>query len=439
MMISRPTLCIWLTLMTACGSGDRGRQTEGDPGSMDMPGGAPGDMSAMQMEGQSAETPIRITSRQASLAGVTFAVAREAPLERTVRAVATVARDERRLGVVSARVDGWIERLYVEETGRWISEDEPLLELYAPDLVTAQEELLLARRLGATAAGDSLISAARRRLSYWDISEQQIAELERTGVARRTLTLRSAFPGHVIEKHVIEGQRIRAGDDLFRVADLSSVWIEPSIFERDLPLVALGQTAEVAFEALPGERFEGRVTFIHPTLDDRTRTVRVRIELTNPGFRIKPMMYGTVRIEAAAPPTVTVPLTAVLPTGDRDLAFVLRGGEVLPREVTVGERGDRTVSVLDGIAAGDTVVASATFLFDSESSLAAAMQGIMLDMGMGLDMGGMDMGGMDTNEDAMERMDMPSPEGGDMDMAPHDSTARPGADTIPEGERGGAR
>jgi len=375
----------------------------------------------MQMREESAGASIGITSRQASLAGVTFSVARNAPLSRTVRAVATVVPDERRLGVVSARVDGWVERLLVEETGRRIVTGEPLLELYAPALVTAQEELLLARRLGGTAAGDSLIAAARRRLAYWDISEEQIARLEETGMVRRTLTLRSAFPGHVLEKDVIEGQRIRAGDDLFRVADLSTVWIEPEIFERDLPLIEIGQTAQVTFAALPNERFEGRLTFIHPVLNERTRTVRVRLELANPGYRIKPMMYGTVRIVASTPPAVVVPLTAVLPTGDRDLAFVMRGAAILPREVRIGDRGDTEVTVLDGIAVGDTVVASATFLFDSESSLAAAMQGIMLNMGMGLDMGGMDMGGTDM---------------GGMDMK---GTGPETSDTIPAGGRGGAR
>jgi len=433
MTIPRPILWIFAALTVACG-GDTARQAEDDSGSMSMPGDMTSDMSmSMPGEGDSASAPIRITSRQASLAGVTFAVARDAPLARTVRAVASVVPDERRLGIVSARVDGWVERLYLEETGRWVAAGEPLLDLYAPDLVTAQEELLVAKRLSGTSAGDSLLMAARRRLSYWDISEQQIAELERTGVARRTLTIHSAFPGHVIEKRVIEGQRIRAGDDLFRIADLSAVWIEPSIFERDLRLVSIGDAAEVTFEAFPGERFEGRVTFIYPVLDERTRTVRVRVEVPNPGFRIKPMMYGTVRIEAAAPPAVTVPLTAVLPTGDRDLAFVVRGGEIRPQEVTVGDRGDREVSVLDGIAPGDTVVASATFLFDSESSLAAAMQGIMLNMGMGLDMGG--MGGMDMGDGGMQGMDMP--EGTGMQMG-GDSTGG-GADTIPTVERGGAR
>ncbi len=440
MRLSKGSVWIWVALVAACGAPVQNRPEAGETEAMDMSGrdmesAMPPNMQ-MGMGESSAGAPIRITPRQASLAGVTFAVAREAPLLRTVRAVAIVVPDERRLGVVNARVDGWVERLHVEETGRWIAAGEPLLDLYAPELVTAQEELLLARRLGGTVAGGSLVAAARRRLAFWDISEEQIAQLEETGVVRRTLTLRSAFPGHVLEKHVIEGQRIRAGDDLFRVADLSSVWIEPAIFERDLSLIRLGQGAVITFEALPTQRFEGRVTFVHPTLDADTRTGRIRLELANPGYHIKPMMYGTVRIEASAPPAVTVPLTAVLPTGDRDLAFIVRGARVVPQDVTVGDRGDNEVTVLEGIAAGDTVVASATFLFDSESSLAAAMQGIMLNMGMGLDMGGMDMGGMDMDEGNTGDMDMGDPETDAMDMVAPD----PGAsDTIPARRGGGAR
>lgn len=386
-------MCAWLGL-AACGPAEG----DGPVSNPDMPGMAQigtrqnaEDMPGMAMAGDT----IRVTRLQARLAGVTFAVAREARLERTVRAVAMAVPNERTLGIVNARVGGWVEKLYANETGRHVRKGEPLLELYAPDLVTAQEELLLARRLPGTGAGDSLVAAARRRLELWDISTDQIAELERTGAVRRTLTLRSSYPGHILEKHVIEGQAVRPGDALLRIADLSTVWIEPAIFERDIPLIRSGQLADVTFDALPGQTFHGEVTFLYPTLDERTRTLRVRMEVPNPELLIKPGMYGTVRIRATGPKGVVVPLTAVLPTGERDLAFLVRGDGVLPTEVVVGERGDAAILVLDGIAPGDTVVASATFLFDSESSLAAAMKGIMLDMGMGLDMGGMKMGGME--------------------------------------------
>ena len=382
---------------TAAGTGTQG---------MDQAGG----MAGMNM---AADAPIRISQRQAALAGVTFAIVREAPIERTVRAVAMVVPSERGLGVVNARVTGWVERLYVNETGRHVEIGDRLFELYAPDLVTAQEELLLAQRLAGTPGGDSVVSATRRRLALWEIPQDVIAQVEQTGVVRRTLTIRSPFRGHVLEKNVIEGQMIRAGDRLFELADLSTVWIEPAVFETDIPLVRVGQRAMLTVDAVPGSVFEGRVTFIHPALDMQTRTLRVRIEIPNRRLEIKPMMYGTVRIRSEGPRSVVVPLTAVLPTGERDLAFVFRGGDVVPTEVVVGARGDSTIVVASGLAVGDTVVASATFLLDSESSLAAAMAGIMLNMGMGLDMGGMSM-------DDMEGMDMPG-----MQMTPGEGAAVP--------------
>lgn len=365
-------------------------------------------MAGMNMSGSG---PIRISAQQVSLAGVTFAVAREAPLTRTVRAVAMAVPNERGLRIVNARVNGWVEELHADETGRFVQPAEPLLELYAPELVTTQEELLLAKRLAAATGGaDSLLAAARRRLALWDIGEDEVSEIEQSGAAKRRLTIRAPSRGHILEKHVIEGQMIHAGDRLFKIADLSSIWIEPAIFEADIPLVRVGQPAEVTFDALPGHRFQGRLTFVYPELDMQTRTLRVRVEVPNRGFLIKPMMYGVVRIVTDGPHGVIVPLPAVLPTGTRDLAFVVRQGGVVPTEVVVGSRGDSTVLLADGLAPGDTVVASATFLFDSESQLAAAMAGIMLNMGMGLDMGGMPAGQMDMP--GMDRSEIRKPRSG---------------------------
>ena len=407
-----------MLMLALFGTGCSGRGGGEPPGTGDTTAASEPERQAMsgmdtqaEMEGMAGMQmntggPIRITTRQASLAGVTFAVASEAPLDQTVRAVAMVVPNERALGIVNVRVSGWVEKLYVNETGMHVDAGAPLFELYAPDLVTAQEELLLAKRLVSTAGGNSLVMAARRRLALWNISEQTIAEIEETGAVRRRLTIRSPYRGHVLEKNVIEGQMVRAGDRLFLIADLSTVWIEPSIFEQDIALVREGQRAAITLDALPGRDFAGRVTFIYPTLDMTTRTLRVRIEIPNPRGIIKPMMYGTVRIRTAGLRGVTVPLTAVLPTGERDVAFVLHGGAVVPTDVTVGARGDTTILVIEGLAVGDTVVASATFLFDSESSLGAAMAGIMLDMGMGLDMGGMNMGGT--------QMDMPDSADGGM-------------------------
>ncbi len=404
--MTKHLLVVVAAIATACSTPGN---TGGDANSEDASSAAPAqEMGGMSMDGRGT---IHISSRQAALAGVTFAIVREAPLTRTVRAVSMVVPSERGLSIVNARVDGWIEKLHVTETGSHVDAGDALFELYAPDLVTAQEEFLLAKRLAATAGGDQLLAAARRRLRLWDISDEEIDALERTGAVLRTLTIRSAFTGHVMEKHVIEGQMIHAGDRLFELADLSTVWIEPAIFEQDIPYIRIGQRASLILDAIPGQVLEGRVTFMHPALDSQTRTLRVRIEIANPDFAIKPNMYATAEIAGAAARGAIVPLTAVLPTGDRDLAFVFRAGGIEPVPVVVGARGDSTILVTDGLAVGDTVVASATFLFDSESSLAAAMAGIMLDMGMGLDMGGMsgmdmDMPADDTQPDSMVGMKM---------------------------------
>lgn len=393
-MITRTTTVLAVALLLAsCAEG--GRQE--DPASQSVAASMDGtDMGGMP----TGEGPMRITARQASLAGVSYAIARDAELDRTVRAVATVVPDESRMGIVNARVSGWIERLHANETGRHVEAGEALFDLYAPDLITAQEELILAAGLSDVPGAGSMVEAARRRLALWGISDSLITEIERGGEARRTLTIFSPFKGHILEKRVIEGQHIEAGEPLYRIADLSNVWIEPEIFEQDIDLLATGQSAEIVLEAMPGRRYRGRVTFIYPTLDPDTRTLRVRVEVSNLGREIRPMMYATVLIRARSPRGTIVPLTSVLPAGDRDLAFVVRGGGVQPVEVTVGMWGDSTVLVTDGLTPGDTVVASATFLFDSESNLAAALEGIMLDMGMGLDMGGMNMGGMDTGSDS---------------------------------------
>ncbi|GMR13539.1 MAG: efflux RND transporter periplasmic adaptor subunit [Gemmatimonadota bacterium] len=393
-MITRTTTVLAAALLLAgCSGGGKKEDQAAQPVAAAMDGA---DMGGMPM----GAGPMRITARQASLAGVSYAIARNAELNRTVRAVATVVPDESRMGIVNARVSGWIERLYANETGRHVEVGEALFELYAPDLITAQEELLLAVKLSEVPGAGGMVEAARRRLALWGISDSLVTEIERVGEVRRTLTIFSPFTGHILEKSVIEGQHVAAGESLYRIADLSNLWIEPEIFEQDINLLATGQPVEIVLEAIPGRRYRGRVTFIYPTLDPDTRTLRVRVEVSNPGREIRPMMYATVLIRTHSPRGTIVPLTSVLPAGDRDLAFVVRGDGVQPVEVTVGLWGDSTVLVTDGLTPGDTVVASATFLFDSESNLAAALEGIMLDMGMGLDMGGMNMGGMDMGSDS---------------------------------------
>lgn len=316
--------------------------------------------------------------------GVTFAVAERGPLAKEVRTVGQVTFDETRLRTISPKIDGWVDKLFVNATGQPIAAGEPLLTIYSPMLVTAQEELLLAKRLARDVSAAStdaqrnandLLSSARRRLAYWDISASEIAAIERTEQVQKTLTLRSTASGYVLQKNVVAGQKIMAGDALYRVADLSTVWVEGEVFEQDIANVRTGQAVQADFDALPGRHLKGHISYIYPTLDPQTRTVRVRVVLTNPGLQLKPGMYATIRIAGNARTKVlTVPRAAVLSTGERSIVFVRdSSGHLTPREVSVGGTNDERIEILRGLVAGETVVSSATFLVDAESNLGTAL------------------------------------------------------------------
>jgi Cu(I)/Ag(I) efflux system membrane fusion protein len=238
------------------------------------------------------------------------------------------------------------------------------------------------------------MAAARRRLDLWDIPEDQIELLDRTGKAQRTLLLRAPISGEIAEKKVIDGQAVQAGDNLFLIADRSLLWVDLAIFETDARMLGVGVPVDLTVDALPGHTYRGRVTFIHPSLDTTTRTLTARVEVRNRDGRLRPGMYVTARLAPASTQRLTVPLTAVLPTGTRQLVFVNRGdGAFVPRDVKTGARSDSLIEITSGLKPGDEIVASAAYLLDSETNLAAAMQGLMLQMGMGLNMGGMQRGG----------------------------------------------
>ena len=320
--------------------------------------------------------------------GITFARAAVRPLGRETRVVGTLTYAEPRRQYVNARVMGWVEQLYADYMGKPVQKGDPLLALYSPELVSAQEEYLSARRLG----DKSLAAAAQRRLTLWNIPQDQIDSLERTGEARRTIILRSPMRGEIAEKMVTEGQAVQPGDNLFLIADRSTLWVDLAVFEMDARSVRVGSPVEVTVDAMPGKTYQGRVTFIHPTVDEKTRTITARAEVMNRDGALRPGMYATAMIRPATAKALTVPTQAVLPTGTQNLVFVNRGdGRFMPRAVAVGMRGDSLVEIVNGLKPGDEVIASAAYLLDSESNLAAAMQGLMLQMGMGLDMGGMEM------------------------------------------------
>lgn len=308
-------------------------------------------------------------------------------LKYTVRAVGTVQANERLLYTVSPKFDGWIQRLYVNTTGQAVRKGEALMDVYSPDLITAQQEYLIAERGVQTLAGASaqvrssmqrLADSALQRLRNWDISETDLRGLIQDGRTVRYLTLRSPVNGVVLEKSAIQGKRFMAGEVLYQVADLSQVWLLADVFEQDLGEVRVGQSANITIDAYPGKVFTGKVTFIYPTVNPDTRTAKVRIEMANPQALLKPAMYARVELATFRNKgqVLTVPESAVLDTGTRQLVLVERGeGRFEPRTVKLGARGDGYIEVLDGVKAGEQVVVSANFLIDSESNLQAAVSG----------------------------------------------------------------
>ena len=345
------------------------------------------DQAGVAGDGAESTQPVTLTRDQARRIGVTYATATLGPLEKEVRTVGEITFDETRVHVISPKVDGWVDKLYLNATGQPVSVGEPILTIYSPMLVQAEEELLLAKRLQSdvsAASGDTqdgardLLESARRRLAYWDIPQSEIAAIEQSGKVQKTLTLRSSASGYVLEKNVVAGQKIVAGDALYRVADLSTVWVEGEVFEQDLANVRLGQMVHADFQALPGEHRMGRISYVDPTINPETRTARVRVVLANAGLQLKPGMYATLRIAGTERGGVlTIPRDAVLSTGERNVVFVRDAtGMLVPREVALGAATDDRVEILRGLAAGETVVGSGTFLVDAESNLGKALGGM---------------------------------------------------------------
>jgi Cu(I)/Ag(I) efflux system membrane fusion protein len=342
---------------------------------------------ASDSTGVAGRQTVMLSPAAAHRIGVTYAPVALGPVVRQVRTVGQVSYDEQKVTTIAPKLDGWVDSLFVNYTGQTVRRGEPLLTIYSPMAVAAEEELVLARQLrervaqgtgDARSGADDLLAGARRRLAYWDIAASDIAQIESTGVVRKTLTLRSPATGVVVQKSVVAGQRIMAGQALYQIVDLRTVWVQGEVFERDLPAVRLGQRVDATFEALPGAVRTGRITFIDPEINPDTRTARVRVALANADLALKPGMYATLTADVHEDPNaLSVPRNAVLSTGERNVVFVKRpDGMLEPREVTLGMAGDERVTVLHGLAMGDTVVASATFLVDAESNLAEAMGGM---------------------------------------------------------------
>jgi Cu(I)/Ag(I) efflux system membrane fusion protein len=358
--------------------------------------GKAADTAAPLAAGDSGRTAVMLTPEAANRIGVTYAVVERGSLTSEVRTVGLVTYDETRVKTIALKIDGYVEQLFVAFTGQPVEEGDSLLRIYSPMLVTAQEELLLAKKLAADVGSgnteaarnaESLLSSARRRLKYWDIPDEDVARVERTGEVRKTLTLRSPLRGVVVQKNVLSGQRIMAGDAVYQVADLHEVWLEGEVFERDLAAMRLGQTVNADFAAMPGQPRQGRIIYIAPSVSPETRTTKIRVALPNHDQALKPGMYATIHIRGDARANLlSVPRSAVLVTGQRVLVFVKGAdGMLTPREVELGGSTDARVEILRGVKAGETVVSSATFLVDAESNLGSAL-GAMANM-PGMDMG----------------------------------------------------
>ncbi len=330
---------------------------------------------------------VKISPEKQQMIGVKISEAAEIQISKTIHAVGLAAHDETKVAHVHTKVPGWVDKVYVDFVGELVKKGQPLLSIYSPDLVSTQEELLIAKKskdiLKNSQFGDigsrseSLYSATRERLKYWDISDSQINQIERQGAPIKSLTLYSALDGFVMARNVFPGQQVSPEMDLFDIADHSNIWIQAEVYEYEIPLVGQGQEASVTFPSFPGEIFKGEVTFVSPTMDPKTRTLKLRIELANPGHKIVPDMYANVELKLDYGKKLSIPQEAVLDSGANQMVFVAKeGGYFEPRKVILGPTVDGRQIVLDGLKAGEQVVTSANFLIDSESQLKSAAGGM---------------------------------------------------------------
>jgi RND family efflux transporter MFP subunit len=330
---------------------------------------------------------LQISPARLQLLGVTTAVAETREVTKKIRTVGRVALDETRVSNVHVKISGWVRRVFVDFTFQHVAKGDPLFTIYSPELLATEQEYLLALRAErelstsslreVAAGGRSLLESARRRLELWDVTEEQIRELEQTGQPRREITLFSPASGHVLERKAFPNQYVTPETELYRIADHGVVWVYADIYEPEIGLVSVGQPARLTSDAFPGRAFRGRVNYIQPHLVEDTRTLPVRLEFPNPELALKPGMFVNVELQRALGRRLTVPVDAVLDSGRRQIVFVDHGsGHFEPREVTLGERTEDRAVILRGLREGERVVTRANFLIDSESNLRQAIAGM---------------------------------------------------------------
>jgi membrane fusion protein, copper/silver efflux system len=315
---------------------------------------------------------VKISLDKVQKLGVKTEAAAVRPLTRAIRATGTIQPDESRQVIVTSKFDGWVQHLKVDKTGDAVERGQLMLELISPELQLAQQEYIRQKSISPNRA-----EAAAQHLKTLGLSGNQIAALDELKHTTPTVPVIAPEGGQVVEKMAIEGARVAAGDPLYRLVDFSHVWVIAEVYEQDLPLVRVGQVAEIELDAFPGERFKGEVTFIYPTLTQATRTAKIRVELDNPDGRLKANMFAAVQLSAdvASVGALSVPESAILDTGKRQTVLVELGeGRYEPREVKVGRRADGYAEILEGVAEDEKVVVSANFLIDAESNLQAALK-----------------------------------------------------------------
>ena len=355
---------------------------------MDMRGksGPPGKkgLGGLATADEQGGTVMTIAPERLQMIGVKYEAVARRPLEKVIRTVGRVAVDERRLAKVTIKFHGWIEKLLVSAVGDHVKKGDVLFTIYSPDLVATQEEYLLAlesrKQLGESefpevARGSKdLLDSARHRFHLWDIGDEHIRQLERTGHVLRTLPIHSPITGTVIRKEVLQGAHVEAGDELYTIADLSHIWILADVYEYELGFVKHNQKATVTLSYEPGTVLNGIVGFVYPTLDPKTRTAKVRVELDNADEKLKPDMYANVELQADLGTKLAIPQEAVIESGQKQVVFLHHGGGRLePRLIQTGAKTGAWYEVIEGLKEGDHVVTSANFLIDSESRLKAVV------------------------------------------------------------------
>lgn len=328
---------------------------------------------------------VKIDPDRQQLIGLKVVEASLGPIGGAFRTTGRVAVDETRVHHLNVKFSGFAEHVHADYVGRLVQKGEPLFSIYSPDVLAAEEEYLLALSTQASLAGakglvgngEDLVAAARRKLELWDVPQDVIARLAQTRLAERTITLRSPATGVVIKKDVVPGMKVEAGGMPYEIVDLSSIWVLADVYESELSKVKVGTQATFTLKAIPGKEYQGRVTFIDPYLDAKTRAAKVRLAFPNPGFAIKPEMFGEVVLKTPSRKAVRVPTDAVINSGIKSVVFLSLGdGKFQPREVKLGATDGSLVEVVDGLAQGDKVVTRANFLVDSESRLKASLQAL---------------------------------------------------------------